>query len=179
MQIVDATLGPIILARLEPHADILDSVYEIARSRRLTAGIVLDITGSLEHATLQRYAEGTGVDGAVSVVNIDGPMEASGHGMIGVVDAPGHPDERFGKAGYRHGEPYMHVHLTVTTPTQTIVGHAMRGCRVRSHGPITHFTIAIAPIPDAALRHTMDFGPDGAYRGVYHMLESLRRPTAD
>ena len=169
---VQGQIGPVIIARLEPHADLLDSIYEIARTNEMKAGVVLNITGSLEHATLQKFAPGTDVNGAVEVEELEGPMEASGSGIIGIVDAPQRGEVPFGAGGYKHGEPYLHVHLTVTTPTQTICGHLMRGTRVRSHQPISHFTIMVAPVEQAAIKLTIDGTPESGKRGVYHLLES-------
>jgi predicted DNA-binding protein with PD1-like motif len=169
---IKGNLGPIIIARLDPHADLLESIYEIARTNNITAGVVMSITGSLEYAVLQKFEEGTSVNGAVGIVEYEGPMESSGHGVIGVVDAPNRGDVPFGAGGYKHGDPYVHVHLTVTTATTTLCGHLMPGTRVRSHHPISHFTIMVAPIEKAAVKLTIDGTPESGRRGVYHLLET-------
>lgn len=167
--------GPVIIARLEPHADLLECLFEIARTNKMTAGVVLSITGGLEYATLQKFEKGAGVNSKIGVVELEGPMEASGHGIIGIVDAPARGDKPFSTGGYRHGEPYVHVHITVTSANETICGHLMPGTRVRSHHPISHFTIMVAPIVDAAVKLTIDGGPEAGNRGVYHVLEELPR----
>ncbi|WP_238015705.1 DUF296 domain-containing protein [Dactylosporangium sp. AC04546] len=173
MQTVTGRMGPVILARLEPHGDLLASIYEVARTHQMKAGVILSITGALEHAVLQRFEKGADNTQKIGVEEIPGPMEASGHGIIGVVDAPERGDVPFGVGGYVNGEPYAHVHLTVTTATQTICGHVMPGCRVRSNHPVSHFTIMIAPIEEAALKLTIDGPPEAGQRGVYHLLESI------
>ena len=78
----------------------------------------------------------------------------------------------FGVGRYVDGEPYVHVHVTVTTPTETICGHLMEGCTVRSLHPTSHFTIMVAEIDGVALnlRGEVDKASEGQpFRG-YHDL---------
>lgn len=173
MKQVQGQLGPVVLAQLDPHGDLLESIREVARTNGIRAGVVLSITGALEYAVLQKFEEGKDNTQAIGVVEIDGPMEASGHGVIGIVDAPNRGETPFGIGKYQHGEPYVHVHLTVTTATKTLCGHLMEGCRVRSNHPVSHFTIMIAPIEQAELKLTIDGSPESGRRGVYHVLESI------
>jgi predicted DNA-binding protein with PD1-like motif len=169
---VTGQFGPVVVARLDPHADLLECLYEIARTNNMKAGVILSITGSLEHAVLQKFEKGSSNEDTIGVLEVEGPMEASGHGIIGIVDAPDRGDVPFGVAGYVHGEPYAHVHLSVTSAEHTLVGHVMKGCRVRSHQPISHFTIMVAPVEGVALKHTIDGTPESGHRGVYHLLEA-------
>ena len=167
---VQGAMGPVILARLEPHGDLLESIFEVAREYEIKAGVILSITGALEHAVLQHFETGKDNTQVIGVEDYEGPMEVSGTGIIGTVFAPDRGDVPFGVGGYQHGEPYMHVHLTITTATETICGHVMPGCRVRSNHPISHFTVMIAPIEDTELRLTIDGTPEDGHRGVYHEL---------
>jgi predicted DNA-binding protein with PD1-like motif len=169
---VSGRFGPVVVARLDPHADILSCIREIVRSNNMKSGVVLSITGALEHAVLQRFEEGADNTSAIGVVEIEGPMESSGTGIVGIIDAPQRGDVPFSVGGYRHGEPYAHIHLTVTTAKETLVGHVMEGCRVRSNHPVSHFTIMVAPIEDVSLKLTIDGLPEAGKRGVYHLLES-------
>lgn len=67
------------------------------------------------------------------------------------------------------------MHLTVTTPTETICGHLMEGCTVRSHHSLSHFTIMVAEIEGVALNMRFDEAKEGK-GAVYHEL--LRIPES-
>ena len=175
------TWGKPIVARLAPNADVLEACRAIARENNITSGVVLSIVGALDRAVLQTFAE----EGAPKsrAVEIEGPVEAHGSGIIGIVDAPlrgatpfgrGGPtrgDMEAGYGGYVHGEPYVHLHMTVTVGELTVSGHVMPGCIVRSHHPISHITVMIAPIEGVVLKHSTDGTPEAGQVGVYHVLE--------
>lgn len=162
-------MGRVIVNRLEPNEDLLVAIRNIVRRSGIKAGVVLSITGSLTRAVLQRFVGG---QKQIGVVEIEGPMEASGHGIVGWVTSPGRGKEPFGVGRYVDGEPYVHVHVTITTPTDTLCGHLMEGCTVRSNHPVSHFTIMVAEIEGVALNMRVDEGKEseGKGFGVYHEL---------
>lgn len=170
-----ARVPEIIVARLEPNEDLFKGIQQVCRERKIKTGVILSITGALERARLERfqatYAEAADVP-HTEVVEIEGPLEASGHGIIGEVYAPEFGDKPFAVGKYIHGEVYMHVHIVVTSAKETICGHLVEGCPVRSKHPISHFTIMIAPLEGVSLRLAMDMEAEktGFARGLFHDL---------
>ncbi len=160
-------MGRVIVTRLEKSEDLLLAIRNVVKRSGMKAGVVLSITGAVTRAALQKFTAG---QKAVEVVELEGPMEVSGHGIIGWVSAPERGKEPFGVGRYVDGDPYVHVHLTVTTPIQTLCGHLMEGCLVRSNHAISHFTIIIAEIEGAALRMRSDPQQPG---GLYHELVAI------
>lgn len=77
-------------------------------------------------------------------------MECSGVGIIGqtleTFDGSAHSG-----VVHKAGEPYLHVHLTITVGGQTFMGHLIEGCTVRSLSKQSHFTIALAKVEGAQL----------------------------
>ena len=165
-------MGRVIVTRLEPNEDLLLAIQAIVRRHRIKAGVVLSITGGLNKAVIQHFVEG---QKQIGVIALEGPLEASGHGIIGWVAAPGQGKEPFGVGRYVDGEPYVHVHITLTSAHETICGHLMEGTTIRSHHGVSHFTIMVAEVDGAAL--TMKVDPAGETmwkgRGVYHELTKL------
>ena len=105
---------------------------------------------------IQHFVEG---QKQIGVIDIAGPLEASGHGIIGWVEAPGTGKVPFGTGRYVDGEPYVHVHITLTSPHETICGHLMEGTTVRSNHGVSQ----------------VDASGEKEYRGggVYHELVKL------
>ena len=172
MSEIAGRMGRVIVSRLEPNEDLLVAIRDIVRSYDIKAGVVLSITGSLTRAVLQHFVSG---QKQIGVVEFNGPMEVSGHGIVGWVTSPGRGKEPFGVGRYVDGEPYVHVHVTVTTPTETLCGHLMEGCTVRSNHPISHFTIMVAEIEGVALKMRVDAAREGEGKGfgVYHELRKV------
>lgn len=160
-------MGRVIVTRLEKNEDLLLAIRNVVKRSGMKAGVVLSITGAVTHAVLQKFMTG---QQAIGVVELEGPMEVSGHGIVGRVSAPERGKEPFGVGRYVDGDAYAHVHLTVTTPTQTLCGHLMEGCLVRSKHAISHFTIIIAEIEGAALSMRSDPQQPG---GLYHELVAI------
>jgi predicted DNA-binding protein with PD1-like motif len=165
-------MGRVIVTRLEPNEDLLEAIRGVVKRSDIKAGVVLSITGALTKAVFQKFMPG---QSQIGVVQIDGPMEVSGHGVIGQVVAPQRGKEPFGVGGYVDGEPYVHVHVTVTTATQTVCGHLMPGCTVRSNHPVSHFTIFIAEIDGVALelQGSEIEGSHGKQFAGYHALRKI------
>lgn len=162
-------MGRVIVSRLEPNEDLLVAIRNIVKRSGIKAGVVLSITGAVTYAVLQKFVSG---EKQIGVVEMKGPMEVSGHGVVGWVVSPALRKEPFGVGRYVDGEPYVHVHLTVTTPTETLCGHLMEGCTVRSNHPISHFTIVVAEIEGVALNMRGDEAKEseGKPFSLYHEL---------
>jgi predicted DNA-binding protein with PD1-like motif len=170
--------GRAIVAQLEPGADLLESIITIAREQKIRTGVVSSITGAISRATLQHFSPNQEkAANLIDVMDIEGPLECSGHGIIGEVSAPEMGSKPFGVGKYVHGTPYVHVHLTVTSHRETICGHLMPGCLVWSKHPISHFTIMLAEITGVSLEMTTDatLEATGAGRGVFHRVTQLAR----
>jgi predicted DNA-binding protein with PD1-like motif len=165
-------LGRVVVTRLEPNEDLLQAITNVVRQHNIKAGVVLSITGGLNKAVIQHFIEG---QQQIGVIEIPGPLEASGHGIVGWVDAPSIGKNPFGVGRYVDGEPYVHVHITLTSPHETICGHLMEGTTVRSNHGVSHFTIMVAEVSGAALLMKVDGGAEKQYkgRGVYHELVKL------
>jgi predicted DNA-binding protein with PD1-like motif len=165
------TLGRAVITRLKPGADLMQSIKDICARNEIRAGVVLSITGSLEQAVVQKFAPG---QHTVEAVTVPGPIEVSGHGILGRIDAP-EQDKPFSFSKYVHGDVYAHVHLTMTSATETICGHAMPGCLIRSHHPISHFSIVIAEVAHVGLGLAFDpeVNAHGNGWGVFHRLSQL------
>lgn len=156
----------IVYARLDKGEDLLTGIQEVCRKRDIQTGVVLSITGSLDKATLQRFPEKERPGVPVEVVEVPGPLEATGHGIIGKTYAPTLGKEPFGVGRYVHNEPYLHIHLVVTSARETVCGHLMEGCPVRASHATSHFTIAIAKVTGVQLRMVSE----GKGKGLYHDL---------
>ncbi|UQR61497.1 hypothetical protein LRP30_32400 [Bradyrhizobium sp. C-145] len=69
----------------------------------------------------------------------------------------------FGAGGFvGHGDPYFHVHITVSSSSQTVCGHLMEGSPIdeivyngRNDLP-SHFSVAIAKVSGVILRATVE-----------------------
>ena len=160
-------MGRVALTRLEKGEDLMQAIQGVVKRTGMKAGVVLSITGAFTRARLQKFEKG---EKAIGVIEIEEQMEASGHGIFGWVSAKERGKEPFGVGRYIDGEPYVHVHLTVTTPEMTLCGHLMEGCLVRSTHETSHFTIAIAEIEGVALEMRSDPQIPG---GLYHELVEI------
>ena len=166
--IVKAKLDQIYLVRLEPEADLLLSIREAIRECRIETGVILDITGGLARARVQKFKEVGPPLLGVEIVDVPGPMEVSGHGIIGMTKGSGGP------AGHKDGQPYVHCHVTMTSGEQTLCGHLMEGSFVRSRPGKSHFTIVLAAFEGARLTLVVNPKPaEGPAANVYHELEQL------
>lgn len=153
MKYVSGRLGEIILIRFDPHQDLRQGLLQAIREQGIRSGLVLSITGAVERATLQ-HAHAVGPpDTSFGLIEIPGPLEISGHGMIGQVDAPAFGTRAFGLGDdFVHGEPYLHVHVTVTSAKDTFCGHLMDGTPVCSIYDTSHFTVALARVEGAMIK---------------------------
>jgi predicted DNA-binding protein with PD1-like motif len=168
-------LGKIFLARIEPGGDLLNEIRSVVKDVGIETGLIMDCTGSLTKARLQKFQTiGKPEETSVGIIEVEGPLEASGHGIIGLTRGSG------GLGGYVDGEPYIHMHLTVTSAEETLCGHLMEGTIIRSLHPISHFTVVIASIDHARLTLVVNKKNDirnaeGKFiaGGVYHELTEI------
>ncbi|MCK1758977.1 DNA-binding protein [Bradyrhizobium sp. 137] len=175
----------IIYAQLEAGEDLLRALWDICRQNDVKTGILLDATGSMAKVRIQRYPHEPREGGIESIdfVEIPGPLEVSAHGIIGIGWVPvksvtpspaltrGGGHTGFGAGGWEgHESPYLHVHITVSSASQTVCGHLMEGSllNLTNHNGKadvpSHFTVAIAKVSEVILRATFDKS------GYYHDL---------
>ena len=160
-------ISEVIYVRLDPKQDLLEAIKEKAREHDIKTGLVMDITGSLLKARVQRFppAASSGSENVrIEVVELQGPVEATGHGIIGMTKGSG------GVGEYKDGEPYVHVHVVLTTAGETVCGHLMPGTFIRSHLDISHFTIVLAKVEGVDLTAAFRQTADGKGR-IYHDLK--------
>ncbi|MBI3965377.1 MAG: DNA-binding protein [Chloroflexi bacterium] len=146
-------LGEVILARFEPNEDLYLGLKAVAEKHKIRTGVILTITGGITVANLGYFSRSGPVEETkMDYHELTGPFEASGHGMIGLKE---------------DGEPYLHVHLTVTCGDTTVCGHLHEGCIVRSLIPTSHFTVFIAKITGAELLTRWDAECRNQFPKVY------------
>jgi predicted DNA-binding protein with PD1-like motif len=140
---VAGQLNEIVYAHFEPGEDLLAGIKEVAAERGIETGVVFSITGALAQARLSAFpAPGPIETTAIDYYTIPGPLEASGHGIIG-----------FDRSA---GEPYVHVHLTVASRQETVMGHLEPDTIVRSLLPTSKFTIAMGSVEGVRLDQFFD-----------------------
>lgn len=162
---VSGKLSDLIFVRLDKGQDLLQAIKDAAVEHDIKAGVVMDITGSVTKARVQKFPGKSQAAGVrIEVVEIDGPLELTGHGIIGTTVGSG------GIGEYKDGEPYVHVHVVVTSADQTICGHLMPGTLVRSHLEKTHFTIVLGKAEGVSLAAAFEPTEDGKGR-IYHDLK--------
>ncbi len=167
----------VIYARLDPHADLYREIKKICKEHGVRTGVVMTITGALEKARLQLMDTSQVKTGTPEVLELTGPFEASGHGIIGRMRESNSGGIFNGEEG---GSAYIHIHLTLTVGSgenvKTYCGHLMEGCTVRSNHAISHFTIVIGKVSGVQLDLAVDRAaimpgyPDGLR---YHALAEL------
>lgn len=174
-QMHSGKIEEVVYARLEPGEDLLRALWDICAQKDIKTGILLDATGSMQRVKVMRYPHEPvkGLRG-IDYVDIRGPLEVSAHGIIGmgwVPDESVKPDPiwtragatGFGAAGFvGHGDPYFHVHITVSSSSQTVCGHLMEGSPIdevvhnRRNDVPTHFSVAIAKVSGLVMRATFE-----------------------
>lgn len=146
-----ARVTEVIYAQLDQDEDLHNAIIDICKRENIRTGIVLNIVGGLNKARLSMPVQATSSDAPPGVREWEGEvMECSGVGIIG------HTLETFDGSGTSEiinvaGEPYLHVHLTITAAGQSYMGHLVEGCRVRSLHKESHFTIVLARCEGAIL----------------------------
>jgi predicted DNA-binding protein with PD1-like motif len=165
---VVGSIGRVVLAHFDKDEDVLAGIKLVLREQGLRSGYIPTVTGQLAGARLQRFPEHPTPVQPTVTEELAGPLECSGSGLFGVAEAPEEGTRPFALSGNVHGDPYVHVHLTVTSRDQTISGHLMTGTTVNSFHPVSHFTVFLVEVVGAELQVRCD-----AARGrtSYHHLE--------
>ena len=164
---IPGKLTEVIYVRLDPKQDLLEAIKQAAKENNIKTGLVMDITGSLTKARVQRFPHNPDAASAnvrIEVVELQGPVEATGHGIIGMTSGSG------GIGEYVDGEPYVHVHVVLTTAGETVCGHLMPGTFIRSHLDVSHFTIVLGKVEGVSLTAAFRKTEDGKGR-IYHDLK--------
>jgi len=148
---VSGKLSEIIFVRFQRGEDLRQGLLRAIKEKEIKTGVVISITGALEKATLQRFRKVGDPGVSTEIIEVPGPLEASGHGIIGQIESPALGKTPFGPGkDLVDGEPYLHVHITVTSAEQTVCGHLLDGSPVRSIEPVSHF-IAILGRTDGVM----------------------------
>jgi len=170
---VSGKFSEIIFARFDPGEDLRQGLMRVIKEKNIKSGVVLSITGALAQATLEHFHQLGDATVPIGTIEVPGPLEVSGHGLIGEVDAPAFGKAPFGVGDdFIHGEPYLHVHLTVNSAKETICGHLLDGCPIRERpgSPQSHFTIVIGRIEGAMIKMVGEPGPEPGSFTLGHEL---------
>lgn len=166
-------LSEIIFVRFHRGEDLRQGLLRVIKERDIKTGVVISITGALEKATLQKFREIGSPTISTEIIEIMGPLEASGHGIIGQVESLALGKTPFGPGqDLIDGEPYLHVHITVTSAEQTVCGHLLDGCPVRSKEPVSHFICILARTDGVLVKMIGEPGPEGK-PGSFSMRNEL------
>ncbi len=149
--IARARVTDIIYAQLSQDADLYQELMEICRREDITTGYVLNVVGGLRKARLSMPVKSDSNDAPPGVREWEGGLiECQAIGIIGQTIAT-YDSEKISGIINRAGEPYLHVHATITVEGETFMGHLIDGCIVRSLHKQSHFTIALAKTEGATL----------------------------
>lgn len=160
--VAKARMDEVIWAQLDRDADLYHEIMEICRRENIRSGVVLNIVGGLRAARLSLPVGTTTADAQPGVIELEGMMECSGVGTIGVTIETYDAESKSG-IYYEKGTPNLHIHLTVTHAGKTYMGHLIPGCIVRSLHPKSHFTIVLAKTPGALLQFSVSEEKTAAY----------------
>lgn len=136
-------LGKVVVARLAPGCDLMESLEEIAREENIKAGVILSGAASLRQAALRNVGRF--------------PKEFPITDEIRVLSKRNEPMELLSIAGnisVRDGEVFIHGHITISSGEengQAYGGHLTKGNIIFSTGEIM-----IAEIDDIAMERLPD-----------------------
>lgn len=149
--IAKARVTEIIYAQLSQDADLYNEIMEICRRENIITGHVLNVVGGLRKARLSMPLKSDSNDVPPGVREWEGGLiECQAIGIIGQTLAT-YDSEKISGIINRAGEPYMHIHATITVAGETFMGHLIEGCIVRSLDKKSHFTITLAKTEGATL----------------------------
>jgi len=164
---VSGKLSEMIYVQLGKDADLLAALKQAVVENDIKTGVVVSITGGLVKARLQKFeTKSHDAKIRVGVVEIAGPMKVTGNGLIGMTRGSG------GMGEYVDGEPYVKVHVVVSSADQTLCGQLMAGTIVRSHLDVSHFTVVLAKVENVSLTAAFKETDDGKGR-IYHELKAV------
>ena len=163
---VSGKFSEVIYVQIEKDADLLAALKQAVVENDIKTGIVIDITGGLIKARLQKFeTKSHDPKLRIGVVDMEGPLKASGHGLIGMTRGTG------GMGEYEDGTPYVKVHMVVSSCDETYCGQLMPGTIVRSHLGVSHFTVVLAKVENVSLTAAFTETEDGKGR-IYHELKT-------
>jgi predicted DNA-binding protein with PD1-like motif len=163
---VSGKISEVIYVQLAKDADLLAALRQAVMENDIKTGVVISITGGLVRARLQKFeSKSHDPKVRVGVIEIEGPLKVTGHGLIGMTRGTG------GMGDYKDGEPYIKVHLVVGSADETLCGQLMPGTIVRSHLDVSHFTVVLAKVESVSLTAAFRETEDGKGR-IYHELKS-------
>ncbi|QQN65409.1 DUF296 domain-containing protein [Bradyrhizobium diazoefficiens] len=176
-KMLSGKIEEVIYAQLERGEDLLRGLWDVCKLNDVKTGVLLDATGCLNEVRVHKISHDPEHAMGVDFAEIPGYLEVSAHGIIGMGWVPDKSltpppglirssyDTGFGGAGFvGHETPYIHVHITASSSSQTICGHLLEGSHVTSQ----YFTVAIAKVSGVVLRATWDNRDYPA--GYYHEL---------
>lgn len=171
-QIATGRLGAVHFVRLAPGDDLYLSIIEVAREKRIRAGVILDLTGAATNLRLSVPTDSSDGSRPGKIIDIAGLTEVLGSGVIGLVENDFVSKD--GEVTYRAGDPYAHIHVAATVGSHTYSGHLVEGTLVRSVMPKSHFTIAIAEVEGVDLSLHVEHNGNPDYPGgvPYHELST-------
>jgi predicted DNA-binding protein with PD1-like motif len=154
--IARAKVTDIIYAQLSKDADLYNEILEICRRENIKTGYVLNAVGGLSRARLSMPIKSDATDAppGVRVWEGGGLIECQAVGIIGQTIAT-YDSENISGIINRAGEPYLHIHATITAAGETFMGHLIEGCIVRSLHEQSHFTITLAKTEGATLNFSV------------------------
>ncbi len=163
---VSGKISEVIYVQLAKDADLLAGLRQAVMENDIKTGVVISITGGLVKARLQKFeSKSHDPKVRVGVIEMEGPLKVTGHGLIGMTRGTG------GMGDYKDGAPYIKVHLVVSSADETLCGQLMPGTIVRSHLDVSHFTVVLAKVENVSLTAAFKETEDGKGR-IYHELKS-------
>ncbi|MGY2933013.1 putative DNA-binding protein with PD1-like motif [Bradyrhizobium sp. GM6.1] len=139
-QTFSGKMEEIIYARLNAGEDLLPAIWDICKQHDVKTGVLLDATGSMETVRLQRFPhQARKGSSGIDIVEILGQLEVSAHGIIGLGWSPDKPVtvpqelvpfSHGPNSLVEHEGPYCHVHIVVSSASQTVCGHLMEGSQI-------------------------------------------------
>jgi predicted DNA-binding protein with PD1-like motif len=166
-------LKEIVYAHFDPGEDLLLGLRAVAAERQMQAGVILSVTGGLTQARFSSFPHPGPIETtAIEYFTVPGPLEASGHGVLGI--------------NAKDQTPYVHLHMTVANRQQTIMGHVEEGTIVRALISRSKFTVAMADVSGVRFEMHQEERPADArpfenwrddcgwpVEPLYHVLEEL------
>jgi predicted DNA-binding protein with PD1-like motif len=172
--LLQARLGRIYFAQLSPGEDLYTAIKGIAVSENIHTGVILSITGALAKTKLSTPRKPEGISTPPGVIEFEGTAEATGTGYFGMTEETW--ESPASSISHIAGEPFLHVHLTVSVGGETHMGHLVEGCEVRSLHAKSHFALVLAETEgvDLRFRNALDEATDAYPQGLpYYELKAV------
>ncbi|HWQ76728.1 MAG TPA: DUF296 domain-containing protein [Syntrophomonas sp.] len=160
----------IIWTRLNEGEDLLKAIWEIAATREIRAGIVLEGTGALQNVVFQHFPKNCYTCRLpLDVYEINGPLQTNVRGIIGVtvqgdaeiksipldmvpnvIESEKDKWNFIGSQGGL-GTPYFQGHFSAINKDVSVMGRLLPGSKIENPGmgrnnKPTHFTLVIGKV---------------------------------